>query len=621
MWRLRVENTKQLKTLFNNHTQYALPSYQRGYAWETNNIEEFLDDLEYVGDVDNGIHEHFFGSILLASPDDSSDDVIRIIDGQQRITTSILFLVCARNFFYVHKDNSVKSAEYYERLEKIIYTAPINSDPNLNKPRLTLSKPNKDFFLSIVRDRSRIDPNSIDARSNDSNVRLTDAYNTIYNWIDKKSGLDSTDTQPKTNIDSSIKIIYNFYNTLINKFVIYPCRCRDESEAYRIFNLVNNRGTKLSDSDLIKSFLFGKLASNGISEADLDTYDASWNDMRKNVTNKQAADYNMDRYLYHHLLVIHSKLLDSSSTQPVNLKQKHMYDLYEKLITRHSVMPQDVITSLRDWSHTLSRLRNPSEVNFLQKDNVIHYLKKIKSVNAVFVYPTILAGYKHYWKLKNYKDFEALVMLCFRYHIRIKVIGTSISLSDYQDEMTKIMRRVVSNQPVVQSINSLVDDPEKYPSDDIIQANLQNLRVKNSQLAIALLEEIESQHRKTRSPYNVSIEHIMPKKASPAWIQYIIDNNDTIKTQSEAQEFHRQHYTLLGNLTLLPSDINISISDKSFHDKKIEYAKHETFKMTEMLSHVPIWNAEAIIARQSTLAKELVSAINLRKIIRDLKLS
>lgn len=618
-----MENTKQLKTLFNNHAEYALPSYQRGYAWEKNNIGEFLDDLEYVSDDDNGIHEHFFGSILLASPDNPTDTDIKIIDGQQRITTSLLFLVCARNFFYAQKDNSTKAAEYYEKLEKIIYTTPINLDPNLNKPRLTLSKPNKNFFLSIVRRRSRVDPaDIIDSSSNDSNVRLSDAYNAIYRWIDEKSNVDSTNTQSKVDIDASVKTIYNFFNTLISKFVIYPCRCRDESEAYRIFNLVNNRGTKLSDSDLIKSFLFGKLASNNdISEADLDSYDSSWNEMRQYVTSKQAANYDIDRYLYHHLLAFYSKTLDPSSDNSANLKQKHMYDLYEKLIKKHHISPQDIITNLREWSYTLNQLRNPTEVNFLQKDNVIHYLKKIKSVNAVFVYPAILAGYKHYWKSKNYKEFEALVMLCFKYHVRIKVIGTSISLGDYQNEMNKIMRYVTSGTPMVTIIDNLINEPEKYPDNEVIKANIQNLRIKSSRLAIAILEEIESQHRKTRSPYNVSIEHVMPKNLTPSWTKYIVDNNDIISNQSEAQAFHRQHCTLLGNLALLPSNINISISDKQFDKKKIEYAKHETFKMTEPLSRIPVWNGEAIIARQKILANELVSAIDLKNIIRDLKLS
>lgn len=613
-----MENTERLEKLFNNHAQYAIPSYQRGYAWEKSHIEEFLDDLEYASDGDNGVHEHFFGSILLALPSSHTDTDIKIIDGQQRITTTLLFLVCARNFFYTQKDNSTKIAEYYERLEKIIYATPANTDPNLNKPRLTLSKPNKNLFLSIVRHRSTIDP--IADISNNSSVLLANAYKTLYKWINKKAGIDSTDAQPKIDIDASAKIINNFVNTLIGKFVLYPCNCRNESEAYRIFNLVNNRGTKLNDSDLIKSFLFGALSSNNVSDSDLDSYDAIWNEMRQYVTNKQTADYDLDRYLYHHLLAFYSSYFPTSNTSSVRLKQKRMYHLYEQLVKKHHIAPQDIITSLREWSYTLSQLRVPTEVNFIQKDNVIHYLKKIKGVNAVFVYPVILAGYKQYWKSKNYKDFEALVMLCFKYHIRMKVIGTSISLSDYQDIMHKIMTNVNSNDSIAEIIDNLISDREKYPRDGTIKANLQEFRVKNSQLAIALLEEIESLYRKTRSPYNVSIEHIMPKNPS-SWIQYIIDKNDGVSNKSEAIEFHRQHYALLGNLTLLPSNINKLISDKSFDKKKLEYAKHKTFKMTEQLSHIPIWNGDAISTRQDILAKDLVSAIDLKKIAHELKLS
>ena len=132
-----MDKTERLAVLFDNHSQYALPSYQRGYAWKTTQVDDFLTDLAYINDNNNSIQEHFFGSILLAPPNIASDKTIKIVDGQQRVTTSVLFLICARNFFHTHKDNSARAAKYLERLEKIIYTPPINSDTNLNKPRLT----------------------------------------------------------------------------------------------------------------------------------------------------------------------------------------------------------------------------------------------------------------------------------------------------------------------------------------------------------------------------------------------------------------------------------------------------------------------------------------------------
>jgi len=613
-----VEKAKPLSTLFDNHSQYSLPSYQRGYAWEKSHIDDFLSDLEHVHET-SSISEHFFGFTLLAPPNSISDKTIKIIDGQQRITTSILFLICARNFFYEHKDNFTLAAKYFKKLEKIIYVPPINSDPNLNKPRLTLSKPNKDFFLKMLRQRSATNSSDSIVDRNDSNVRLDYAYRAMCSWFKKQLEPDPADGKSELNIDSVIELISNFVDTLTDKFVIYPYICETESEAYRIFNLVNNRGTKLSQSDLIKSFLFGKLPLSGISPDDLESYDDNWNDMRHHVTSKATSEYDLDRYLYHHLRAFYGSyfISDDASTKR-RLNQKYMYDLYTELVDKHKIKPQDIIKNLLEWSHKLNQIRNPNEATFLRKDNVIHYLKKIRNVGAVFVYPVILAGYAKLWKSRNYKEFEQLVMLCFKYHIRMKAIGTSISLGEYQETMYMIMNSVISGDSINQIIQDLIKDREKYPQDDRIKANLLDLRLKNSQLAISLLEEIESVHSKKRSPYNVSVEHVMPKNFE-SWEKYIISTNDGITTTEQARELHRQHYTLLGNLTLLPADINTSISNSSFEDKKTEYAKHKTFRMTELISHIPVWNALAITTRQNELAEDLVTAIKLENIISNQK--
>lgn len=613
-----MEKAKPLSTLFDNHSQYSLPSYQRGYAWEKSHIEDFLSDLEHVN---NRIGEHFFGFTLLAPPTSTSDKTIKIIDGQQRITTSILFLICARNFFYEHKDNFTLAAKYFKKLEKIIYVPPTNSDPNLNKPRLTLSKPNKAFFLKILRQRLTTNPHHSNVTRNDSNVRLDYAYRTMCSWIKKQPCLDNITDKPDLDMDSKIELISNFVDTLTDKFVIYPYICETESEAYRIFNLVNNRGTKLSQSDLIKSFLFGKLPTSGVSPDDLESYDDDWDNMRHYVTSKTTSEYDLDRYLYHHLRAFYGSYFISDDAFTSNrLNQKYMYDLYTDLVDKYKIKPQEIIKNLLEWSHKLNHIRNPNESIFLRKDNVIHYLKKIRSVGAVFVYPVILAGYAKLWLSKDYKEFERLVMLCFKYHIRMKAIGTSISLGEYQETMYMIMNRVISGDAIKEIIQDIIDNREMYPRDDRIKANLLDYRLKNSQLAISLLEEIESVHSTTRSPYNVSIEHVMPKNFE-SWKEYIIETNDNVTTTDQAKELHKQHYTLLGNLTLLPADINTSISNSSFEIKKIEYAKHKTIRMTELISHIPVWNAEAIIDRQEELVKDLVIAIKLENIINNQKSS
>ena len=538
------------------------------------------------------------------------------------MTTATLFLICARNFFESHTEDSPDALDYYRRMREHIYASLHNVDPDSKQPILTLSRPNNMFFRDLLKHNSiSQDVDSVYSESNDSNELLANAYKEIRVWMEKESHVGTSVSGD--HLDTAIRKIYRYVRTLLGKFVIYKYYYNDESEAYRIFNLVNNRGTHLNDSDLIKNYLFGQLEEQHASSTDIDAYDEQWDQMRQNVTNKQNSDYKLDRFFYHYLLVFHSSELLSNSNvddqhTPPRLKQKQIYESFDDLVKQKNNNPKTIIEKLLDLSHTLTYLRNPNGP-FTKKDNIIHYLKKIKSVNAVFVYPAIIAGYETYWKHGDYKSFEALVMLCFKYHVRVKVIGTSLSLSDYQDKMYTIMDQIQRKNSIKQIITELVLDDKFYPDRERVLLNLNILRVSNAKLALALLEEAEYAINRKRSPDDVSIEHIMPKKFQP-WEQYIIDNNPEVNSAAEAKDLHDHYFNMLGNQTLLSGKNNTSISNKPFEAKKEEYKNHQTFAITTALCDIPVWNAESITTRQKILAEAIVDKIDLQKIIIDLNL-
>ena len=55
--------TKQLGDVLSNGI-YRIPSYQRGYAWTEREVNEFIDDLEYVTDNEN-VGSHYMNSIIV----------------------------------------------------------------------------------------------------------------------------------------------------------------------------------------------------------------------------------------------------------------------------------------------------------------------------------------------------------------------------------------------------------------------------------------------------------------------------------------------------------------------------------------------------------------------------
>ena len=82
-----------INDIFNGARLIEVPFYQRAYVWKEDQWERFLADMEYV----SGTKRHYFlGSIILKdgeTPDmtDAFSSRKIIIDGQQRLTTLIIF--------------------------------------------------------------------------------------------------------------------------------------------------------------------------------------------------------------------------------------------------------------------------------------------------------------------------------------------------------------------------------------------------------------------------------------------------------------------------------------------------------------------------------------------------
>ena len=91
-----MKDTQSLQNLFHNRV-FRVPHYQRSYAWEGQQVEEFLDDLDLL----DSSRYHYTGTIVLHQPDDAKQRMDNegnsyietdIVDGQQRLTTIVLLL-------------------------------------------------------------------------------------------------------------------------------------------------------------------------------------------------------------------------------------------------------------------------------------------------------------------------------------------------------------------------------------------------------------------------------------------------------------------------------------------------------------------------------------------------
>ena len=81
--------------LFNGQVQYVVPRWQRRYGWGQTDIERLVEDLMTIAVGGSGAAH--YGGTLLTFPESGAAGVvktIRVVDGQQRLTTVSILLAC-----------------------------------------------------------------------------------------------------------------------------------------------------------------------------------------------------------------------------------------------------------------------------------------------------------------------------------------------------------------------------------------------------------------------------------------------------------------------------------------------------------------------------------------------
>lgn len=114
-----MDEPKSLDSLFKEKI-FRIPDYQRGYAWQKSQLKDFWEDLINL----SGRRSHYTGVLTLKEVraseisdndneywlvEDHSYKIYHIVDGQQRLTTFVIFLQAFIDFVKQLDDNIGKS--------------------------------------------------------------------------------------------------------------------------------------------------------------------------------------------------------------------------------------------------------------------------------------------------------------------------------------------------------------------------------------------------------------------------------------------------------------------------------------------------------------------------------
>ena len=220
---------KNISKIFDDKTKYLIPAYQRPYSWTKNECKELFEDLE-TAYSENKKDGYFLGSLILSTVDENEYEVI---DGQQRLTTLIMFLKVLYNF-----DNKNK------KLKNSIWITDDREDKIIEQRVVTNVFMEKDslYFKDVLDEQYKYE----ESKDKNDNFRTNTFFffETISKFI--KDGNNMED----------------FIDFILYKVSLLPIHTQSDSslsareKALKIFETMNNRGMPLDDTDIFKSNLY-----------------------------------------------------------------------------------------------------------------------------------------------------------------------------------------------------------------------------------------------------------------------------------------------------------------------------------------------------------------------------
>ena len=146
---------------------YWIPDYQREYSWDAEEqVEDFWMDIESL--IEEGRKQHFFGQIVVHV--DNEDEKYYIIDGQQRTSTSIIFLSVINNLFK-EMENEYKSARNRCEDIRLKYIGRFSEEEN--ELKLFMGKIDREYFQNNIQAGIPQDDNNL---SYPSHKRIKKAF-------------------------------------------------------------------------------------------------------------------------------------------------------------------------------------------------------------------------------------------------------------------------------------------------------------------------------------------------------------------------------------------------------------------------------------------------------------
>jgi len=613
-----------------NKKLFRIPDYQRGYAWGERQLIDFWDDLISL----DGNRLHYTGVLSIkAVPEEKWQNwdeekwliekrryvPYSIVDGQQRLTTTSIFLQClVEAILKLPQNVGLKDEEIYlgsYHLKEIKEKFIVVSQPPLNaiktyKFGYEVDNPSFEFLRHKVYNEPN--PGTI--------------YETFYTL-----NLENAKTFFQENIKavlekSGVDVLEELYVKLTQKFMFNLYEIGDDFDVFVAFETMNNRGKKLSDLELLKNrliYLTSLYPTNEVKENDRHAIrkniNQAWREVYFQLGRNKLHPLNDDEFLRAHWVMYfkYSRkkgddyirfLLDEHFSpkkvlEKVEVKVESLAKIYEQteidiedeeesfqeeeasiILTSKLQIKEinDYVLSLKSaakhWYNTFNPENNGDLTN---SESVL--LDKLNRIGIGYFRPLVMSSYcssavSGSDRIKLLSNIERFIFIAFR---------LSRAMSNYRNSSYfNVTRELYNGQKSVADVINLLNEDLYWTNDE--NGNYKYSYFKDyiyrkfksggtgfygwNGLRYFLFEYEEELMKLRNQPKiswkyfvksakdKVSIEHVYPQTAeADCWQEGF---------QDISNERKKYYNGSLGNLLPLSSSVNSSLQNDCFKDKK-----------------------------------------------------
>ncbi|MEU9711522.1 DUF262 domain-containing protein [Streptomyces sp. NPDC047967] len=557
--------------LVQGETQFQVPLYQRTYTWQRDELRRLWDDvLEVVEDEQAGKEPaaHFLGSVVLAPERVAAGGTQRwlVVDGQQRLTTLMLAFTALRD-----RHRATGREKKAARIHDLIL---VNGHQDGNDHyRLLPTQADREAFVACVESLPTAGgPGNIGGAYRFFDAALTEGEE---NASSESAGAEWVDA-----VESVLRDLLS----------VVSITAAEGDNVYRIFESINNTGVGLSQSDLLRNYLFMCLPKRG--EA---VYRNLWLPMQELLGPARLE-----------LLV----WLDLVVGGDVRAKQSEIYRDQKKrleLLSSDEEALEAEVLRLRVRSDRLMRIVEPWRE---KEPGLRDVLERLVRWGGQTHYPLALLLLDRVDEGGCTSE-EAATALSYAesYLVRRLFAGNSTTGNNrtFMELPKEVERELESGRSLADAVRHALSakaGTRVWPSGTVMRESIRSrpfYKSGRSHQRFEILRRFEDSYGASEpvdyAKAKLTVEHVLPQQPAQQWFDLLAEESGEGESP---QELHGHLVHTLGNLTL--SGDNARLSNHPFRRKQ-QILDSSALRMNQIIAGVERWGRAEILARADELAE------------------